>query len=77
MRVTVVDDSVIVREGLRRLLESEGHEVIDLLTRPGQVLSAVAAARPDAVILDCNSARRCSASLSAEQSLTRMSSENS
>lgn len=43
MRVTVVHDSVIVREGLRRLLESESHKDIDLLTRPEQVLSAVGA----------------------------------
>jgi len=52
MRVIVVDDSVIVREGLRRLLESEGHEVVDLVARPEQVAAAVATGKPDAVILD-------------------------
>jgi DNA-binding NarL/FixJ family response regulator len=52
MRVIVVDDSVIVREGLRRLLEAEGHQVISALARPDQVNSAVAAGRPDVVVLD-------------------------
>lgn len=52
MRVIVVDDSVIVREGLRRLLEAEGHQVVDLVPRPEQVAAAVATGRPDAVILD-------------------------
>jgi DNA-binding NarL/FixJ family response regulator len=52
MRVIVIDDSVIVREGLRRLLESEGHQVIDMIARPEQVAAAVATGRPDAVILD-------------------------
>ncbi|GAA1616419.1 response regulator [Catellatospora bangladeshensis] len=52
MRVTVVDDSVIVREGLRRLLESEGHHVVDTLAHPGTVAAAVAERTPDAVVLD-------------------------
>jgi DNA-binding NarL/FixJ family response regulator len=52
MRVIVVDDSVIVREGLRRLLGSEGHEVTEVISRPEQVAAAVARGRPDAVILD-------------------------
>ena len=52
MRVIVVDDSIIVREGLRRLLESEGHLVVDMVSRPEQVAGAIATGRPDAVILD-------------------------
>jgi len=52
MRVIVVDDSVIVREGLRRLLEAEGHQVVATLTRPEHVNGAVATGRPDVVILD-------------------------
>jgi DNA-binding NarL/FixJ family response regulator len=52
MRVIVVDDSVIAREGLRRLLEAEGHNVVDAIGRVEQVASAVASSRPDAVILD-------------------------
>lgn len=52
MRVIVVDDSVIVREGLRQLLNAEGHDVVDMVARPEQVDGAVTAARPDVVILD-------------------------
>jgi DNA-binding NarL/FixJ family response regulator len=52
MRVIVVDDSVIVREGLRRLLEAEGHEVAGTAARPEQVDDVVTAARPDVVVLD-------------------------
>ncbi|GIH94242.1 response regulator transcription factor [Planobispora siamensis] len=52
MRVIVVDDSVIIREGLRRLLEAEGHHVVDVVGRPERVAAAVAAGTPDAVILD-------------------------
>ncbi len=52
MRVIVVDDSVIVREGLRQLLAAEGHEVVEVIGHPDQVITAVATHRPDAVILD-------------------------
>jgi DNA-binding NarL/FixJ family response regulator len=52
MHVIVVDDSVIVREGLRRLLEVEGHQVDDTLAHPADVVAAVASRRPDAVVLD-------------------------
>ncbi|MFI0967540.1 response regulator [Streptomyces sp. NPDC021080] len=52
MRVTVVDDSIIVREGLNRLLLSEGHEVVGSLSRPEHVAAAVTAEQPDAVVLD-------------------------
>jgi DNA-binding NarL/FixJ family response regulator len=59
MRVIVVADSVIVREGLSRLLGSEGHEVIDVISRPEQVATAVATGRPDAVILDIRMPPTC------------------
>lgn len=52
MRVIILDDSVIVREGLRRLLEAEGHQVIETLMRPDQIPGAVAVCRPEVVILD-------------------------
>ncbi|MEV8017295.1 response regulator transcription factor [Streptomyces sp. NPDC086554] len=52
MRVIVVDDSLIVREGLRRLLEAQGHRVVGTIAHPRHVADTVAAARPDAVILD-------------------------
>ena len=52
MRVIVVDDSVIAREGLRRLLQAEGHDVVATIGRVERVASAVASSNPDAVILD-------------------------
>ncbi|CUU53676.1 DNA-binding response regulator, NarL/FixJ family, contains REC and HTH domains [Parafrankia irregularis] len=52
MRVTVVDDSVIVREGLRRLLELQGHVVTATLAHPAELDQAVSTGVPDAVILD-------------------------
>jgi len=52
MRVIIVDDSIIAREGLRRLIEAEGHQVIEVVGRPEHVQRAVATGRPDAVILD-------------------------
>jgi DNA-binding NarL/FixJ family response regulator len=52
MRVIVVDDSVIVREGLRRLLETEGHHVAATAERPDQVHDIVAAIHPNVVIMD-------------------------
>ncbi|MBL7486494.1 response regulator transcription factor [Frankia sp. AgB1.9] len=52
MRVIVADDSVIVREGVRRLLEAEGHEVVDLVGDALAIPAAVAHGQPDAVVLD-------------------------
>jgi DNA-binding NarL/FixJ family response regulator len=52
MRVAVVDDSIIVREGLRRLLEAEGHHVLDVLEHPDLVAGAITARPPEVVILD-------------------------
>jgi DNA-binding NarL/FixJ family response regulator len=52
VRVIVVDDSVIVREGLRRLLEMEGHQVVHVIAEPEHVAAAVTTGRPDVVIVD-------------------------
>jgi DNA-binding NarL/FixJ family response regulator len=52
MRVIVVDDSVIAREGLQRLLETEGHHVVETIARPERAAGAVATGHPHAVILD-------------------------
>ncbi|MFF4403544.1 LuxR C-terminal-related transcriptional regulator [Streptomyces sp. NPDC001404] len=48
----MVDDSLIVREGLHRLLEDQGHEVAAAVARPERVPDVVGATRPDAVIVD-------------------------
>jgi DNA-binding NarL/FixJ family response regulator len=52
MRVIILDDSIIVREGLRRLLEAEGHQVAAALSHPDQIHAAVATTTPQVVILD-------------------------
>lgn len=52
MRVIIIDDHLLIRAGLCSLLESEGHQVVDMLSHPEQVAGAVATIRPDAVILD-------------------------
>ena len=52
MRVIILDDSIIVREGLRRLLEAEGHDVAAALAHPDQIYDAVATKDPEVVILD-------------------------
>ncbi|MEU2390464.1 response regulator transcription factor [Streptomyces sp. NPDC007369] len=52
MRVIIVDDSIIIREGLRHLLEAEGHHVVGSLARPEQTADAVQTHCPDVVILD-------------------------
>lgn len=52
MRVTIADDSVLFREGLARLLESAGFEVIGRAGDGKQLLELVAADRPDIAITD-------------------------
>ncbi len=53
LRVIVADDHYLVREGVRKLLEaSEEVEVVAAVGSAGELLSAVAETRPDAVITD-------------------------
>lgn len=52
MRVIVADDALIVREGLTRLLQEEGHEVVASSPRMEPVLALVALHRPDVVLVD-------------------------
>ncbi|WP_432496068.1 LuxR C-terminal-related transcriptional regulator [Kineococcus gypseus] len=52
MRVIVVEDSVLVREGLRALLVAAGHEVLAALERPGAVPALVRTAAPDVLVVD-------------------------
>ena len=52
MRLILADDSVIVREGLARLLADAGHHIAAVLTRPEPLPAAVAEHHPDAVIID-------------------------
>jgi DNA-binding NarL/FixJ family response regulator len=52
MRVMIADDSVLLREGLVRLLTGEGIEVIAAVGTPEALDSALAYDSPDLVILD-------------------------
>jgi class 3 adenylate cyclase/ActR/RegA family two-component response regulator len=51
-RVVLADDATLVREGLARLLESEGIEVVAQVGDAVAALEAVAAERPHVVVLD-------------------------
>ena len=52
MRVTIADDSLLIREGLARLLAETGIDVIDTVPDADQLLRRVAVATPDVVVLD-------------------------
>ena len=52
MRVVVVDDSGIFREGLVALLTVAGVEVVEALASTDGLGAAILVERPDAVILD-------------------------
>lgn len=52
MRVILAEDSTLLREGLVRLLVEEGHEVLAAVGDGETLLTAVAAAQPDVVVVD-------------------------
>jgi DNA-binding NarL/FixJ family response regulator len=52
MRVVIAEDSVLLREGLTRLLTEAGHEVADVAGDAEEFLRAVAEHTPDAVVVD-------------------------
>lgn len=52
MRILIVEDSVLLREGLVRLLEDAGHEIVGALPDGSRVLDAVADSDPDLAIVD-------------------------
>ena len=52
MRVVVADDAVILREGLARLLEEAGFEVVGLAADAGELCALVENTRPDVAIVD-------------------------
>ena len=52
MRIAIAEDSVLLREGLARLLADEGHQVTAAESDPERFLRAVAADTPDAVVVD-------------------------
>lgn len=52
MRVILAEDATLLREGLVRLLEDEGHEVIAAVSDGEALVKAVAADQPDVVVVD-------------------------
>lgn len=52
MRVVLADDAVLLREGVRSLLEDEGISVVASVDDGEQLLEAVAALRPNLAIVD-------------------------
>jgi len=52
MRIVVADDSVLLREGLVRLLEEEGFEVVAQAGDADDLVRKVAAHKPDVAVVD-------------------------
>jgi DNA-binding NarL/FixJ family response regulator len=52
MRVMIAEDSVLLREGLTRLLAEAGHDVVAAAGQPEEFLRAVGEDPPDAVVVD-------------------------
>jgi DNA-binding NarL/FixJ family response regulator len=52
MRVVIAEDSILLREGLTRLLTDEGHDVVASVGDGEGLLRAVGAEHPDAVVVD-------------------------
>ncbi|WP_026875849.1 response regulator transcription factor [Jiangella gansuensis] len=52
MRVILAEDSVLLREGLAKLLADEGHEVAAAVGDAAALLAAVELDRPDVVVAD-------------------------
>jgi DNA-binding NarL/FixJ family response regulator len=52
MRVVIAEDSAVFRDGLVRLLEDRGHEVVAAVGDAAALLDAVAEHAPDAAVVD-------------------------
>jgi len=52
MRVLIVDDSVVIRESLRRLFSSEGFTVCDVAEDGAQAIEKATQTEPDLIVLD-------------------------
>ncbi len=52
MRILLAEDSVLLREGLVRLLEEAGHEVVAAIDHADDIVSAALEHRPDVAVLD-------------------------
>jgi DNA-binding NarL/FixJ family response regulator len=52
MRVVVAEDSVLLREGVARLLQEAGHEVVGQAGDPDDLMRKVNAHKPDLAVVD-------------------------
>lgn len=52
MRVVIADDSLLVRQGIARVLEASGFDVVGLCSDREELLEAVRTARPDVAVVD-------------------------
>ncbi|WTW96836.1 response regulator transcription factor [Streptomycetaceae bacterium NBC_01309] len=52
MRVVIAEDSVLLRDGLNRLLVDRGHEVVAAVDDAEQLLAVAAELRPDVCVVD-------------------------
>ena len=52
MRIVIAEDSVLLREGLIRLLVDAGHEVVGTAGDADEALAVIAEAQPDIVVMD-------------------------
>jgi DNA-binding NarL/FixJ family response regulator len=52
MRLVLADDSVLLREGMTRLLAEAGFDVVAQAANPEQLVAAVAEHQPDVAIID-------------------------
>ena len=52
MRIVIVEDSVLLREGIARLLRESGHEVVGQLVDAVPLVSTVEQLHPDLIVLD-------------------------
>jgi len=53
-RLYLIDDHVLVREGLRALLDAAGHDVVGECADASRALAVLAALSPEVVLLDLN-----------------------
>lgn len=52
MRIVIADDSLLLREGIARLLEAAGHEVVGFAGDADELLDVVGKLSPDVAIID-------------------------
>jgi DNA-binding NarL/FixJ family response regulator len=52
LRLVLADDSVLLREGIARLLVEAGFEIVGQASTPDALIGAVRASRPDVAIID-------------------------